>query len=50
MKIAVDIDNVLSNFNEMLLKAFLKHDKKLRNKAQKIHDDTPIPFYFFLSR
>lgn len=33
MKIAVDIDNVLSNFNEMLLKAFLKHDKKLRNKG-----------------
>ncbi len=31
MKIGIDIDNVLSNFNEELLKEFLNHDKKLRN-------------------
>lgn len=31
MKIGVDIDNVLSNFNEELLKEFLEHDKQLRN-------------------
>ncbi len=31
MKIGVDIDNVLSNFNEILLEEFLNHDKKLRN-------------------
>ena len=30
-KIGIDIDNVLSNFNEELLKEFLEHDKKLRN-------------------
>ena len=30
-KIGIDIDNVLSNFNEMLLEEFLNHDKKLRN-------------------
>ena len=27
-KIGIDIDNVLSNFNEELLKEFLEHDKK----------------------
>ncbi len=31
MKIGIDIDNVLSNFNEELLKEFLNYDKKLRN-------------------
>ena len=31
MKIGVDIDNVLSNFNDELLKEFLNHDKELRN-------------------
>ena len=31
MRIGIDIDNVLSNFDEELLKEFLKHDKKLRN-------------------
>ncbi len=31
MKIGVDIDNVISNFNEVLLNEFLNHDKKLRN-------------------
>lgn len=30
-KIGIDIDNVLSNFNEELLKEFLNHDKELRN-------------------
>ncbi len=30
-KIGIDIDNVISNFDEILLKEFLKHDKKLRN-------------------
>ena len=33
MRIGIDVDNVLSNFNEELLKAFLKHDKTLRNKG-----------------
>ena len=31
MKIGIDIDNVISNFNEKLLKAYIEHDKKLRN-------------------
>ena len=31
MKIGIDIDNVLSNFDEILLEEFLKHDKELRN-------------------
>lgn len=31
MKIGIDIDNVISNFNEELLKAYIEHDKKLRN-------------------
>lgn len=33
MNIGIDIDNVISNFNEALLKEFLIHDKKLRNKG-----------------
>ena len=33
MKIGIDIDNVISNFNEVLLNEFLNHDKKLRNKG-----------------
>ncbi len=33
MKIGVDIDNVLSNFNDELLKEFLIHDKQLRNSG-----------------
>lgn len=33
MIIGVDIDNVLSNFNEELLIEFLKHDKELRNSG-----------------
>lgn len=31
MRIGIDIDNVISNFNEMLLEAYLVHDKELRN-------------------
>ena len=31
MNIGVDIDNVISNFNEVLLKEFIAHDKELRN-------------------
>ncbi len=33
MKIGVDIDNVISNFNEVLLEEFLNHDKELRNNG-----------------
>ncbi len=33
MRIGVDIDNVLSNFNEVLLKDYIDHDKKLRNNG-----------------
>ena len=31
MNIGIDIDNVISNFNEVLKEEFLKHDKELRN-------------------
>ena len=31
MKIGIDIDNVISNFNDMLLEEYLEHDKTLRN-------------------
>lgn len=31
MKIGIDIDNVISNFDDILLKEYLKHDKELRN-------------------
>ena len=31
MRIGLDIDNVISNFNDELLKEYMKHDKKLRN-------------------
>ena len=33
MRIGVDIDNVLSNFNEVLLNDYKKHDKQLRNNG-----------------
>ena len=33
MNIGIDIDNVLSNFNDVLLKDYLKHDKELRNNG-----------------
>ena len=31
MNIGIDIDNVISNFDEELLKEYIKHDKELRN-------------------
>ena len=31
MRIGIDIDNVISNFDDTLLKEYLKYDKKLRN-------------------
>lgn len=31
MKIGIDIDNVISNFDDTLLNEYLKHDKELRN-------------------
>lgn len=31
MKIGIDIDNVIANFDDTLLKEYLKHDKELRN-------------------
>lgn len=33
MNIGIDIDNVISNFNEALLNEFLIHDKQLRNNG-----------------
>ena len=58
MRIGIDIDNVISNFNEELLKEYLNHDKELRNtgiineKADYIRrgmfdwsDDEEINFY-----
>lgn len=31
MRIGIDIDNVIANFDDVLLKAYLKQDKELRN-------------------
>lgn len=31
MRLGIDIDNVISNFNEELLNEYIKHDKELRN-------------------
>ncbi len=33
MKIGIDIDNVISNFNDTLLNEYLLHDKDLRNSG-----------------
>ena len=33
MRIGIDIDNVLSNFDEVLLNDYINHDKNLRNKG-----------------
>ena len=33
MKIGIDIDNVLSNFNEILLNDYLEHDRTLNNNG-----------------
>ena len=39
MKIGIDIDNCISNFDDVLLKEYLKHDKELRNTG--IINDKP---------
>lgn len=31
MRVGIDIDNVISNFNDELLKEYMEHDKELRN-------------------
>lgn len=31
MRIGIDIDNVISNFNDTVVEAYLQHDKKLKN-------------------
>ena len=31
MKIGIDIDNVISNFNDTIVEGYLQHDKQLRN-------------------
>ena len=41
MKIGIDIDNVLSNFNDILLNDYLEHDKTLNNNGI-IHKDEYI--------
>ena len=33
MNIGIDIDNVISNFDEELLKEYIEHDKELRNSG-----------------
>ncbi len=33
MRIGVDIDNVLSNFNEILLNKYIEHDKSINGKG-----------------
>ena len=39
MKIGIDIDNCISNFDDVLLEEYLKHDKELRNTG--IINDKP---------
>jgi len=46
MKIGIDIDNVISNFNDELLKEYLKHDKELRNIGI-INEDVFIRYGMF---
>lgn len=41
MKIGLDIDNVISNFNETLLNEYIEHDKSLRGNGI-INKDAPI--------
>ena len=31
MRIGIDIDNCISNFDDVLLEEYLKHEKELRN-------------------
>lgn len=33
MRIGIDIDNVISNFNEELLKEYIKHDEEIKGKG-----------------
>ena len=40
MRIGIDIDNCISNFDDELLKEYLKHDKELRNTG--IINENPI--------
>lgn len=49
MRIGLDIDGVIANFNEPLFKAYLKHDKTLRNKGV-INKNTYIRGMFDWSR
>lgn len=30
MRIGIDIDNVISNFNDTVVEAYLQHDKKIQ--------------------
>lgn len=46
MKIGIDIDNVISNFNDELLKEYLKYDKELRNTGI-INEDVFIRYGMF---
>ena len=39
MRIGIDIDNCISNFDDVLLEEYIKHDKKLRNTG--IINDKP---------
>lgn len=39
MRIGIDIDNCISNFNDVLLEEYIKHDKELRNTG--IINDKP---------
>ena len=45
IKIGIDIDNCISNFDDVLLKEYLKHDKELRKIQQNIQQqiETYIP-------
>ena len=49
MRIGVDIDNVLSNFNEVLLNDYIRHDKELGNSGI-IKDDVYIRDMFNWSK
>ena len=39
MRIGIDIDNCISNFDDVLLEEYIKHDKELRNTG--IINDKP---------
>lgn len=47
MRIGIDIDNVISNFDEVLLKNYLEHDKTLNNSGI-VHNDKYIRQMFDL--